>query len=278
MKFLTKSGLLFACLVLSACGPRVSSLTALPPRSFPLGGDQAVLVEVDTGLVQITGGGNGNVQISGTLSAAQAVDYSAVQSADGIHVVAHYKGSYFFRPSEPPVQLDLQVPTGARVLVQTYDAATNAQDFHGSLQVTSTAGNILLENATGQAVLKSNRGDIRVQNSSGEIDAIGNYGLISLVGVQGKINASTIVGTIQFGGRVGAGDAVDLETDHGPVQIDLDPTSAATVQVRTTSGVVTCMVPGVSYNGAACDGSLGMGAGQLQVRTVSGSVLLELSH
>ena len=69
-----------------------------------------------------------------------------------------------------------------------------------------------------------------------------------------------------------------FETDHGPVQIDLDLNSDVTVRVRTTSGVVTCMVPGVSYNGAACDGSLGSGAGLLQVRTVSGSTTLQPSH
>jgi hypothetical protein len=104
---------------------------------------------------------------------------------------------------------------------------------------------------------------------------VGNYGLLSLISVRGTINVGTIVGTIQFTGRMGAGDAVDLESDHGPIQIDLDSSSDVTVHIRTTSGVVTCMMNGVTYNGAACDGTLGNGAGLLKTRTVSGTTILQ---
>jgi hypothetical protein len=90
--------------------------------------------------------------------------------------------------------------------------------------------------------------------------------------------AGTIVGTIQFNGLIAAGDAMDFESDHGPIQVDLDPKSDVTVHVRTTSGVVTCMVSGVIYNGAACDGSLGSRAGLLKTRTVSGTTTLQLNH
>ena len=156
------------------------------------------MLDVDTGLIDITKGVSRMVEISGVISSTKDIAYSAMQTSDGIHVVAHYKGGYFFPPSEPPVQLDIQVPDGDKISVQTYDANVNARDFHGSLQITSMAGNILLQNATGLAVLKSNRGSITVQNSSGVIDVLGNYGLLSLVGVQGKVNASTIVGTISL--------------------------------------------------------------------------------
>jgi hypothetical protein len=103
----------------------------------------------------------------------------------------------------------------------------------------------------------------------------GNYGLLTLENVSGQVSASTIMGTIRFIGRGGAGDAFHLETDHGPVEIRLAADASLATRVKTTSGVVDCVIPGLVPAGSACEGTLGNGVGTLDVRTVSGSVNLQ---
>jgi hypothetical protein len=129
----------------------------------------------------------------------------------------------------------------------------------------------------GLAVLRVNRGDVIIESSKGEFHLPGNYGLLSLTDVSGIIEASTIMGTIRYQGRVGAADQVKLETDHGPVEAWLNPDSDVTVMVGTTTGVVDCVIPGLSPDGAGCTGQMGTGEGRLQVRTVSGKVDLKLT-
>jgi DUF4097 and DUF4098 domain-containing protein YvlB len=70
-------------------------------------------------------------------------------------------------------------------------------------------------------------------------------------------------------------DSLKFETDHGPVQIRLDGNSDVFVNAGTTSGVVTCTVPGLSHRGQAWGGRLGEGQGRIEVRAVSGEVMIQ---
>jgi DUF4097 and DUF4098 domain-containing protein YvlB len=202
--------------------------------------------------------------LSGAVNLADQDGPLVTLQLDGLHVTADDRRSV--------VNVSLQVPPGTQVEVDTYGAEVKAHNFSGNLDVTSTAGDILIIDMEGLAILRANRGDVIVESSSGEFHLPGNYGLLSLTDVSGNIEASTIMGTVRFQGRVGAADKVKLETDHGPVKAWLDPGSDVTVMVGTTTGVVDCVVQGLSLDGAGCMGQLGNGGGSLQIRTVSGEV------
>ena len=86
------------------------------------------------------------------------------------------------------------------------------------------------------------------------------------------------MGTIRLTGEPRAEDAIHLETDHGPVEVQLSPGASVQVAVSTTSGVITCLLPGLHPEARGCSGVLGTGAAELVIRTVSGAVTLGWSQ
>ena len=261
-RFLVLAGL---TLLLAACTAQEGTRT-LEPISLPLAADTTVVVEIDSGRLLITQGEAGQLELASEQPVPERTEVTTASGADGLHLRIQGQGD---------APLTLRLPAGTNLRVATYDAQVDLLDLNATLRVDSTAGDILAENVSGSFILISNRGDITVRSGTGDIRVLGNYGLLSLQEVAGLVRTSTIMGTIQYTGRVAAGDRVQLETDHGPVVIRLALDSDATVQVTTTSGVAYCVVPGLVPAGAGCTGQLGNGSGLLEVRTVSGSVDLQ---
>ncbi|MGE5377078.1 MAG: DUF4097 family beta strand repeat-containing protein [Bacteroidota bacterium] len=174
-----------------------------------------------------------------------------------------------------PSQVIVRVPQQMDVTVETNTASVTAESYLGDLAVSSVAGNINIEEVNGVMMLGSNRGDITVKESSGQVGIVGNYGRLKTQNVKGELSVSTIMGNIVFNGLVQDGDKVRLETDHGAVTVNLNEDSSLAIKVSSTSGDVACMLPGITSTARACTGNLGVGAGSLWIRTVSGAVLIQ---
>lgn len=255
---------LISVILFTSCSGSEKEIQTLETRTYSIEPGMPVDIHLDSGQVTITNGENGQVILSGEARLPNLHDLDVTLDPNRLIIRADSPGGL--------LNLDLQVPSGTTVKVTTFDADVKAQDFTGNLDVTSTAGNILIDHMKGLAILRANRGDVLIESSKGEFHLPGNYGLLSLTNVSGIIEASTIMGTVRYQGRVDAVDQVKLETDHGPVEAWLDIDSNVTVIVGTTTGVVDCVIPGFSPEGAGCAGQMGNGEGLLQVRTVSGEV------
>lgn len=264
---------ILAFLILQACSS--TPAVPLPHQSMPLSGARAVFVNVDTGTLEITGTSSATLDISGQVPSTDRNALRVTPSADGIHIVLKEPSRTFWQPAAP-LQLRLQVPKGATLVVNAFDAIIALDRFDGKASITAVSGQITVRDSTGDFRITSNRGDVTIASSHGQLHVAGNYGTLSLLDSHGVLSAATIIGKIRFAGQVASADSVSLETDHGPIEIQLAQTSDVAVQVGTTSGVITCTVPGLYYTGQGCRGSLQSGRGQLQVRTVSGSVTLQL--
>lgn len=267
--------LALTCSLTAACAVQRPPIVSLQPEKYPLLPLQHVVVDANSGVVEITSAEGSSVELLGSISSPQYVDYSTAIEVDGLHIHAAYRGNLFIAPYPSPIKLELQVPAGIAVSLQTDEAAVNIHDYSGQVKVSSVSGEVRLMNASGQFVLNSNRGDIKVQNCSGDIQLIGNYGMLNMLDSHGLLSASTIVGTVTYSGSLQAGDAIHLETDRGPVQIQLGQASDVSVHINTTSGELYCTIPGITYEGRNCSGVLQAGRGKLTVRTVSGPVTLE---
>ncbi len=254
-------------ILLTSCSGSENDIHILESQTYPFESGRLVDIQLDSGQVTITNGESGQVVLSGEARLPHPDDLLVTLDPDGLTIRIDSPGSL--------LNINLQVPIGTQVKVHTYIAEIRAHEYTGSLDVTSVAGDILIDHMEGLAILRVNRGDVIIEASQGEFHLPGNYGLLSLTNVSGIIEASTIMGTIRYRGRVDAADQVKLETDHGPVEAWLNPDSDVTVVVRTTTGVVDCVIPGLSPEGAGCTGQMGTGKGLLQVRTVSGEVDLK---
>ena len=264
--------LLLTCL-LSACAPASDQYTDLETRVVNPTPAQSILIQVDYGEVTILKSDDERVTIEGTVLFADELEY-LIDSSDKrilIKLFAHRASS-----SRLPLQVIVRLPEQMQVRVETDEADVVAQGLHGDLEVASTAGDITMQEMVGGITLRSNRGKITVQESTGTVSIVGNYGNLTTQNVRGDVSMSTIMGNITYDGLVQGDDNVHLETDHGAVSVNLSADSSLTVQVRSTSGDVACMLPSVNATTRTCDGEIHAGGGSLSIRTVSGAVTLQL--
>jgi hypothetical protein len=259
------------CLFLSACGIEKPHVT-LPVHTTQIIEGQSVLIRLNTGVVTIRGGEEGQVSVTGQTLSPDQTEYNMTTINDQIQIVVNYAGK---RSSDPPVYLEVSVPNNTALTIETDSASITVREYTGNLEASSISGDILVDDVHGGIVLRSNRGDVTAQDSSGRISVVGNYGLLALENAQGDIGVSTIMGNAVFSGSILMGDNVRLETDHGAVSVHLNTDSALSIEVSSTSGDVACMLPDIISSARTCEGTINSGGGALSIRTVSGAVTVQ---
>lgn len=125
--------------------------------------------------------------------------------------------------------LDLRVPEGTQVHVQSDSGDVRAAGVHGSVTLTTDSGRVTARDVTGRTSLQTDSGSIEVGHVTGDLDLDTDSGEIDVIGSS-------------------AADVV-AHTDSGEVRIDLttDPTR---VEATTDSGSIDLRLPdtaGVAY-------------------------------
>jgi DUF4097 and DUF4098 domain-containing protein YvlB len=264
---------LLVCFV-AGCQPAPKQYTELETHILDAANSESVLIQVDHGEVIVFESEDDHVEVGGQVLLADEVDYQVSSTEKQILIKADVNKTDL---QDIPLRVEVHVPKGMPVKVETDSASVFAANYQGDLEVDSTSGKITIEQITGRITLWSNRGDIIVRKSSGNINAAGNYGALNVQNVHGETAVSTIMGNVLFEGLIQSGDFVRLETDHGPVSVNLNQDSDLSLQVGSISGDVACMVPDVSSTTRSCTGQIGAGGGTLKIRTVSGAVTLQLT-
>lgn len=238
--------------------------------------NQLITIKVNTGRVTIHGSNNNQLEIQGKISFPDKTTVQINESPEQITLSVEYRKSPFFSASTPPVELDIIVPNEAFLQFEGFDTEINIADFSGTAVISVTAGNIQADHLTGTISLQSGRGDIHLADSRGDIRVLGEHGTLTVVESNGGIIISTIMGTIVFMGDVLAEDKVHLEVDHGPVEVQLRPTSDVALAAASTSGDVACRLPQRTFTTWGCTAELGSANGRLDIRTVSGRINIQL--
>ena len=264
---------LLSLLILSACFSAQPEYADLQTKTIDAGNTRSILIRINCGELVILESEGGQIGVNGQTLYPNEVDYKIDYVGDQIviNIQDQHRGL-----SKNLVQINVSVPGGIKVEVESDHASILIQGYHGELEVASTSGNVTVENTTGDLTLRSNRGNVTVQNCSGNFSVVGNYGTLTLRDNEGHIGVSTIMGTVLYEGAIQEGDAVSLETDHGPIEVNLRSDSNSQLFVRSTSGDIACMVPNLSSTSRSCDGQIGAYGGTLDIRTVSGAVTLRL--
>lgn len=258
-------------LLLPACRPASPPFASIHEQLMVEPG-QALVVTVHTGSVAVMGVDGDQLTLDGNYP-PDRTSYALSRSTGTIEVTIERRNG----PPAAPSSLRLQVPLGVPVRIETFDADVTVANHVGTVEVNTTAGDIVAERLEGVIALRSGRGNVTLRNSSGTSRVLGEYGVLTLTGVTGDVGSSTIMGTIRFTGQPGHDDTVYLESDHGPIEIVLGSQSDVAVQVNTNSGRLNCVGTHLAYTTAACSGDLGQGAGSLTARTVSGDVMVQVA-
>jgi len=254
--------------ILSACSQGQDGLLTYH-RDFVMQVEQKLSLNLPSGKVQILGADQETIEISGMLPA----DVHIEESSDGITLSL---GENSRQNQLGNAELQVTVPNGLSIEINTYSADITLMDFQGNLKAVSVAGDISAKGLSGDILLKSGRGDVSVENCEGDVRVLGEHGVLELVNVQGVVSSATIMGTIDFKGSIDNGDDIFLETDHGPVKVVVFDPMNFQLKAWTASGEVACMIPGLMQTVDGCVGNIGAEpAGKLTIKTVSGEIWID---
>jgi hypothetical protein len=115
-------------------------------------------------------------------------------------------------------------------------------------------------------------GDLNVSNVSGDVTAMRSGGNLRIQTVSGSINASML--------HVGSDNTASMGTVSGEIDLAVPANSSADVRAESISGDFSSdfNVPRRHRTvGVQADGTIGGGAGSIDLRTISGSITLSKS-
>ena len=217
-------------------------------------------MQVHNGLIKVSQTSDDQVIVSGSVPD----EFEMVQEGDQLLLTA----------SQGEIELQIALPPGVDLSVSNFDADIEINAVENNMRVFSEAGDITMSDSQANAVLRSGRGDIQVSDCRGQISLLGEHGLLQMSQVHGDISATSIMGTVQYNGEPAAGDDIWLETDHGPVQVGLQPGASLVLESNTAGGKISCLATALFTN-HACSGQAGAGEGQIGIRTVSGNITIK---
>lgn len=246
-------------MTLAACNSQSADrMQPLSPQQFPH--IAMVEIRVNSGDITLMQSSSNQVEITGLAP----VDLTIQQFEQRLEISAE----------DGEVDLKVSAPAGIEIDIESFDADGDISDFEGQVKVNSEAGELNVTNFKGDGLFRSGRGDILITDSQGKITLLGEHGLLQLTQVYGSLSATTIMGTVQYIGQPGEGDDIQLETDHGPVEVRLQPASSVVVKNSSSGGKVLCLASALFENGQNCSGNTGLGEGKISIRTVSGDIAI----
>lgn len=218
-----------------------------------------VVIDQMGGAVTVTGWDRPQVQVKATWSEGTIDDRLMVSRTDGrlsLAVQPWRTGLLGFLRSDSQLDLELQIPTGARCEVDCGSGTVLVQGTKGPVAVDCGSGNVTVWQVAGELDVETGSGRIEVQDVAGVARLEAGSGSISARRLAQGVQGETGSGSITVADVAGE---VDLETGSG--SISLCRVVAPAVRLETGSG---------SLRAEALD------TRRLSVETGSGSVTLAL--
>jgi hypothetical protein len=290
-RFPIVSLLLLCCLTSNALAQRQVN------RRQPLQSDGAVRITNLVGTIRVHGWDRDSIAVTGEISRRgmgffMGGDRAAVKL--GVDT-----------PSEDvsaadPSTLEVWVPTGSRVRVKSARATIDVANVTGTLDLTSTGGNITVKGVPRELTVESIDGDIaldgavtwlRARSAGGDIVIRGGAEDLVAASVSGMVAVSggpvraarleTMTGAVSFEASIARGAVLDVGTHSGVVAIVLPKGSTPTVEVTTVAAPIennlTPQRP-TARGDAGRDLSLALGGdARLTIRSFKGPVSLAWS-
>lgn len=204
--------------------------------------DVKVSIENLSGSVEVTGWDRSEVKVSGSLGDDTRGLWLDGDPSDWEIEVEIPDGRWGGR-RDLESRLEVWVPRGAEVEVETVSASIRIRDVDGRLDLESVSGEIDAAGGGRRVELETVSGaiDFTGGGATWELDAESVSGRVTLRGVRGEIEASSVSGRLDV-------EAVEIrrgvfESVSGDVRLDLDPSGNAVIDVEAHSSNVTLTLP-----------------------------------
>jgi len=227
-----------------------------------------VLVAIDKRLERLDGAGRWlKGRLGGSADATpQQVDFFSAMRVDfrtrddAIEIVGPW---YDHSPDVSVVtHIDVRIPRGADVSVQTENGLVAVMDVEGAVAATSSNGKISCRDLAGATELSTRNGDIACS------------------GIDGALTARATNGSILVDGRsLTTAHALSCTTGNGAIKVRFPHRSSFDLSARTENGYVksSLAVDGAVPSGAvrSVSGTIGQGGATVTLTTTNGSIHLD---
>ena len=152
-------------------------------------------------------------------------------------------------------ELQVWVPAGASVGVETVSASIEVHGIGGAIDLESVSGSIEADGSPDNADLATVSGNIDFRGSASAVDAETVSGRVRLEGVSRNVDVSTVSGSVdveatsiergdceswwgssEFRGDVAAGARLDCTSHSGNIELKLPSSTAASFEIETFAG------------------------------------------
>ena len=258
--------------------------------------DARIDVEIISGSIKVVGWDRPQVQVTGTIGDdVEALEVEG--SGHSISIDLDVPDSWGRRHRDIDAHLEISLPAGARLSVETVSADVEVTEVSGAVEVGSVSGTVKLAGSPSRADIETVSGDIRVDGNqtaiaaesvSGDVELTGVAETVEAASVSGNIDVSatqieratfeSVSGDLEFSGGLTAGARLRAEAHSGNVTLLLPADTSAIWEVETFSGSITNEFgPGPKKTGQHGPGNwlkftTGSGDARITVDSFSGKV------
>lgn len=265
-----------------------------------LAADPAGEVEVSNvaGSVNVSGWDRAEVHVSGELGSG--VERLVFESSGKRTVVKVMLKKGYHRGGNGETDLNIRVPKGSRLDVNTVSAEITAQDVTGAQRLQSVSGDISTETSA-EADLKTVSGTISLRGNgqSSQLDLTTVSGDAVVTRIAGEVTVSTVSGSLELtldkltraklrttsgdlsvSARLDPNARIDAETISGQLTLDFKGGVDAQIEAESFSGdIESCSGPKAKSTQEYGPGSElryteGKGTGRISVSSLSGDINL----
>jgi DUF4097 and DUF4098 domain-containing protein YvlB len=181
-------------------------------------------------------------------------------------------------------------------MISTSFATSSVSNIRGTLELTSTNGNVAVTEA-GRSSIRTSFGSVRASTIRGDAEVHDENGNVTLSGVDGAARVRTtfgsvflkgIAGTVSVenqNGAISVGELpggkcrdMSLKTNFSSIRVDLPPHTGYNVHARTSFGSIRSEVP-ITASGSLSNenisGTINGGGCRLELETANGNVTIE---
>ena len=246
-------------------------------ESRPASPSGLVTVNNVAGSIVVKGWDKAEVAVSGTLGkGTERLEFEASGDSTTIRVVLP-KQSHHVEGSD----LEIRVPAGSRLDVNTVSADITASELTGPLSLQTVSGQVSATGPAKELAAQTVSGDIKVDAGAAQINAQSVSGtvIVKAASPQG-VELESVSGDLTFEGGLAQGGFFKASTVSGNIKAALPSGLAADFSLGTFSGNLESAFGDKStaspedHSGKRLDFTTGSGGSRVKAKTFSGNVTL----
>lgn len=205
-------------------------------RSLPTGATPSVEISNVQGRVTVTAWDQQVVKVTGTIENDQT-EFEFVGDQRHVVIKVRPESGKSHRNHDEAI-LDIKVPAGASLDINTVSADIDVQGVRGEQRLQAISGGVTTVAYSEQLDIRTISGDAVVNGTGGKgrIDVQSVSGGVTVRGVDGEVEAQSVSGNVEL--DLGTATRLSLETVSGNLKASLTLASDARLDAESVSGHV----------------------------------------